>query len=73
DIKAGGLRKMNRLHVHLSIDEASAFLVGQRKGKPVILEINARQMQDDGLVFYKSENDVWLTDAVAPHYIQFPV
>ena len=34
-----GLLKMSRQHVHLSADKETAFKVGQRHGKPVILSI----------------------------------
>jgi putative RNA 2'-phosphotransferase len=64
-----GLRKMNRQHVHLSADEATARTVGARRGKPVILTINAAQMSDDGFKFFLSENGVWLTDEVPAKYL----
>ena len=40
-IKAEGLLKGKRHHVHLSIDPATFVKVGMRYGKPVVLEINA--------------------------------
>jgi putative RNA 2'-phosphotransferase len=70
-IQSEGLRKMNRLHVHLSKDEATANLVGQRKGKPIVLKINAKQMHTDGFQFFLSANEVWLTDAVPVKYLSF--
>ncbi|MEJ7664349.1 MAG: RNA 2'-phosphotransferase [Hymenobacter sp.] len=33
-IQAAGLQKMNRHHVHLTTDEATARRVGQRRGRP---------------------------------------
>ena len=39
-----GLVKRTRQHVHLSSDEATAYKVGSRHGKPVILIIDAKQM-----------------------------
>lgn len=69
-ILAKGIQKMNRQHVHLSKDTETAHIVGSRHGKPVILTINATQMQQDGLLFYQSDNGVWLTDSVDPKYIQ---
>lgn len=68
-IKANGLQKMERHHVHLSATVATAEQVGGRRGKPVILTILSEQMQNDGYVFYQSENEVWLTDEVPPQYI----
>jgi putative RNA 2'-phosphotransferase len=64
-----GLKKMNRQHVHLSANVATASKVGGRRGKPVILTIQAGLMHAAGFVFYISENGVWLTDAVPPEYI----
>lgn len=65
-----GIQKMNRQHVHLSRDKETAHKVGSRHGKPVILIIDTAQMHQDGLLFYQSDNGVWLTDAVARQYIQ---
>lgn len=65
-----GIQKMSRQYVHLSNDKETAFKVGSRHGKPLILTINTAQMHQDGLLFYQSDNGVWLTDAVAKQYIQ---
>ncbi|MHA3915283.1 RNA 2'-phosphotransferase [Halovulum sp. GXIMD14793] len=70
-IRAEGLKPMKRHHVHLSPDIETAQTVGARRGKPVILTILAGQMAADGLRFWRSENGVWLTDAVAAPYIRF--
>ncbi len=51
-----GLVKKNRQHVHLSADRKTAFKVGGRHGKPVILLIDAAQMDRDGQSFFLSEN-----------------
>ena len=71
-IRAEGLRKMQRHHVHLSPDAATATVVGRRRGAPVVLRVRAGRMHGDGHIFYLSDNGVWLTDAVAPGYIDFP-
>ncbi len=63
-----GLKKRNRHHVHLSADKETALNVGQRYGKPKILIIRAREMQAQGHLFYCSENNVWLTEEVAPEF-----
>lgn len=65
-----GIQKMNRQHVHLSKEKETAHKVGSRHGKPVILIINTARMHQDGLLFYQSDNGVWLTDSVARQYIQ---
>ncbi len=71
-IRAKGLVKGNRHHVHLSHDKDTALAVGQRYGKPVLLEILAGTMQKDDFAFYISTNNVWLTESVPVEYIQFP-
>ncbi len=64
-----GLRKQKRHHVHLSAEISTANSVGQRHGSPVVLKILSKQMYDDGFVFYKSKNGVWLTEKVPIEYI----
>ncbi len=70
-IKSEGLKSQSRQHVHLSLEIETAKSVGQRYGKPVILEIDAHQMHQDGILFYVSENGVWLTQSVPVKYIKF--
>ncbi|WP_020530478.1 RNA 2'-phosphotransferase [Flexithrix dorotheae] len=72
NIKSEGIRKMNRHHVHLSKDRETAITVGERRGKPVILKIKAKEMLENGAEFFVSENGVWLTEIVLPGYILFP-
>ncbi len=69
-IRRDGLTKGNRHHVHLSPDIQTATKVGQRRGRPVVLVIEAGRMFRDGHTFYRSENGVWLTDSVPPVYIR---
>ena len=65
-----GLSRQSRHHVHLSIDEATALRVGSRRAGPVvILAVDAAAMAKDGHVFYRSDNGVWLTDAVPTPYL----
>ena len=70
-IKEKGLLKMSRNHVHLSEDVETATKVATRRGKPIILKVSSGEMFTNGVEFFKSENGVWLTDAVAPDYIEF--
>ncbi|MEU0728408.1 RNA 2'-phosphotransferase [Streptomyces sp. NPDC006140] len=71
-IRAEGLRPMNRHAVHLSPDRETATRVGARRGRPVVLEVDAAAMHRDGHVFHVSANGVWLTQAVPPGYLRFP-
>lgn len=69
-IRATGLEKRQRHHVHLSADRETARKVGQRHGPPVILTVMAGEMRRAGHAFYRSANGVWLTEAVAPEFLQ---
>lgn len=64
-----GIEKRSRQHVHLSQDKETATKVGMRHGKPIILTIKTKEMFDDKIEFYLSENNVWLTDFVDAKYI----
>lgn len=68
-IRSHGLVRGTRQHVHLSPNALIAKKVGQRHGKPLVLEIPARRMHEDGHVFYLSSNGVWLTEHVPPNYV----
>jgi putative RNA 2'-phosphotransferase len=68
-IMAEGLKKGKRHHVHLSRDVETAQKVGARRGKPVILQVDAGKMHAAGFKFYLSVNGVWLTDAVPATYL----
>ncbi len=71
-IKKSGIIKGKRQHVHLSIDTETATKVGTRHGKPIILIIDTKSMHEDGILFYCSDNGVWLTDFINIKYIEFP-
>ena len=68
-IMTKGLTPGKRLHVHLSSDVEAAQKVGRRHGELIVLRIDARRMENDGVKFFLSNNGVWLTDYVAPEYI----
>jgi putative RNA 2'-phosphotransferase len=68
-IRTGGLIKGERHHVHLSADAQTARTVGERRGASVVLTIRSGEMWRQGLLFFVSENHVWLTDHVPPQYI----
>lgn len=69
-IDAEGLIPKSRLYVHLSADAETANTVGARHGKPVVYIINAKQMHNDGYVFFRSVNGVWLTKSVPVLYLE---
>lgn len=71
-IKAQGLIKGARQYVHLSVDVETAYNVGKRRDvNPVIITVDTKKMVDDGLEFYRSRNNVWLTDHIDPQYLKF--
>ena len=70
-IKSKGLVKGKRLHVHLSAEHTTAVTVGKRHGSPVVLEVDSKNMYNDGFTFYLSENGVWLTDSIPVKYLRF--
>ncbi|MFE3068969.1 RNA 2'-phosphotransferase [Streptomyces sp. NPDC059247] len=71
-IRAEGLLPMARHHVHLSSDRETATRVGARRGRPVVLGVDAGAMHRAGHVFHVSANGVWLTDAVPPEFLRLP-
>ena len=71
-ILAQGLRAGRRHAVHLSPDAATAHRVGSRRGRAVVLEVDAGRMHRDGHVFTRSANGVWLVAAVPAWYLSVP-
>ncbi|WP_030576117.1 RNA 2'-phosphotransferase [Streptomyces anulatus] len=69
-IRAEGLRPMARHHVHLSPDRETATRVGARRGRPLVLTVDAGAMHRAGHVFRVSANGVWLADAVPPGFLR---
>jgi putative RNA 2'-phosphotransferase len=67
---SAGIRKMGRHHVHLTPNFETAVSVGRRHGVPVVLSVDSATMHRDGLVFYRSDNGVWLVDEVPPRYLK---
>jgi putative RNA 2'-phosphotransferase len=65
-----GLRPMERHAVHLSPDAETARRVGARRGRPVILTVDAAGMARAGHEFTMSENRVWLTAWVPPGFLR---
>ncbi len=68
-IMGEGLKKGKRHHVHLSRDIETIRKVGARRGKPVILRVDAGKMHQEGFKFFLSVNGVWLTESVPAVYL----
>jgi len=71
-IRAAGLLKQKRHHVHLHENWQTAIQAGGRRGKPMLLTVLAIKMHLAGHVFFVTKNSVWLTDHVPPEFIIFP-
>lgn len=69
-IERKGLIPKSRLYVHISGDRETAYQVGQRHGKAVIYKVLAGKMHEDGYVFFRSKNGVWLTKEVPVRYLE---
>lgn len=65
-----GLLPKGRLYVHLSADTDTAVQVGKRHGQPVVYRVFGKRMREDGFVFYRSVNGVWLTKEVPVKYLE---
>lgn len=65
-----GLKRGKRNYVHLSVKPEIAYEVGRRRGRPVILLVDAKMMNSHQYSFFQSKNDVWLIDFVPPEYIR---
>lgn len=66
-----GLVPKSRLYVHLSGDVETATNVGKRHGKPMIFRVRSKAMYDQGFIFYKSTNGVWLTKEVPAGFLEW--
>ena len=71
-IRGQGLLKGKRHHVHLSLTRVTAAAVGTRHGRLVLLEVRSGDMHRAGILFYKTPNNVWLTETVPPEYLVYP-
>jgi putative RNA 2'-phosphotransferase len=67
---SGYVSKMKRHAVHLYADQERVWQSAERWNlTPVVIEIDAEKMYEDGFEFGKSDNDVWCVDAVPIKYI----
>ena len=64
-----GIMKIGRQYVHLCKYYYTAVKVVKLHGNPIVLKIDTKSMHNDGILFYISENGIWLTEHVPPKYI----
>ena len=69
-ILSSGLKKMDRNYVHLSESKETAFKVGSRYSRDVVIfTVKSLDMFHNGFCFFRSNNNVWLTDFVPEKYL----
>ncbi|KMT00082.1 hypothetical protein BVRB_1g019080 isoform B [Beta vulgaris subsp. vulgaris] len=70
-ILASGLKQMSRLHIHFSpgLPSDGEVISGMRANVNMLIFLDTKKAMEDGMKFYKSENEVILTegfDGVVP-------
>jgi 2'-phosphotransferase len=75
-IKTTGLIRMSRKHIHFVEDlERDKQISGFKKESDLILKVDLKKCMIDGMKFYKSNNNVILTEGfdgiIPPNYINF--
>ncbi len=70
-IAVKGLLPMERTFVYLSETIPTAITVGKRYGKPLIIEINTGKLVKEGWTFYKTSDNVWLTNEIPSDFLYF--
>lgn len=68
---SGGISRMNRHAVQLQAAMERSWQSAERwhTGTPVMLQIDAQRMFEDGIAFGVTENEVWCCDAVPIEYV----
>ena len=69
-ILEGGLEPMSRQYVHLTPNGELASRVGGRRGKPVLVTVEAGRAHAAGVVFYRANHAFWLTDRVPAEFLR---
>lgn len=65
-----GINSMKRGYVHLASNINEAIRVGKRRTNiPYILEIDAKRAYLDGVIFYKGNDEIYLTKYIDEKYI----
>lgn len=63
------LQPMRRNHVHLTSDWNYANEVAATKSRPVVLSVRAQVAADTGVRFWKTNEHVWLSDAIPAQFV----
>jgi putative RNA 2'-phosphotransferase len=66
-----GLKPMRRQFVHFATNVDEAVRVGERRqNSPRIIRIDARKAFNNGVDFYKGNDNIWLSDQIPPKYLE---
>lgn len=69
-ILAAGLKPMGRNYVHLSVEIKEAKKVALRRTtEPIIFKVKAFKAYQNGQKFYKTAEDIYLTDEISAEYL----
>jgi putative RNA 2'-phosphotransferase len=71
-IREQGLIPGGRQLVHLAESTSDAAEVARRRGKPVVLTVDAARMAAEGHTFFHTASGIWLVAHVPPTYLTFP-
>jgi len=70
-IMVDGIQPMSRKTAHHSTDIETARVVGKRRHPyPTIFRVAAKRAWDDGIKFYLGNEDIWMSDAIPPEYLE---
>jgi len=68
-IIGNGILNMQRQFVHLSENQSLATEISKRHGKPIIIDVDAEEISNQGQYFYKTSDNVWLTSKIKPTFL----
>lgn len=72
EIRDSGLKPMKRKYLHLSPDVETASTVALRRTNyPQIIKVDALKAYTEGIIFYSSPANIWLTSALGTQYLDF--
>ncbi|MGC8610846.1 MAG: RNA 2'-phosphotransferase [Thermoplasmata archaeon] len=68
-----GIKPGERKWVHLSGTYEEAYIAGRhRSDNPIVLEINAKKLIDDGKPIFKANDKIYITKEIPPGYFEKP-
>lgn len=65
-----GLKPMRRQYVHMTPAADLARRVGARRGKPMLIEVDAGAALAAGVAFYRANENFWLADEVPASFLR---